>query len=151
MAFPAQPGREIPSFRVQERSGCAITLNKFQGVGTLHSGSFGSSNTKIFDLEGAGIRTATMSGTYAPKNNFRGTIAYFNGDTESFTTTYDADSESAQNLNLVAGNYAGLRADNHTVTVTVESAGTFQDSHQMDASLLEHCLLVQRTMCFIMR
>ncbi len=46
-----------------------------------------------------------------------------NGDTESFTTTYDADSASAPNLDMVLGTYTGLRADNHTVTVTVESAG----------------------------
>ncbi|UVT17047.1 MAG: hypothetical protein H8K04_05705 [Nitrospira sp.] len=102
-----------------------------QGTGTSHSGSFGSSNTRDFNLEGAGIRAATMSGTYGMKENFRGTIAYFNGDTESFTTTYDADSESATNLNLVAGNYGGLRADNHTVTVTVDSAGTFS-GHSTD-------------------
>lgn len=65
-----------------------------------------------------------MNGTYVPATSFSGTIVYFNGDTESFTTMYDADSESAMNLNLVAGNYAGLRTDNHRVTVTVESAGT---------------------------
>ena len=95
-----------------------------QGTGTSHSGSFGSSNTRDFNLEGAEIHSATMSGTYVPAKSFRGTIAYFNGDIESFTTTYDAESELAPNLNLVAGNYTGLRADNHAVTVTVESAGT---------------------------
>ena len=55
---------------------------------------------------------------------FHGTIAYFSGDTGSFTTTYDDDYESTPNVNLVAGTYAGVRADNHTVTVTVDSAGT---------------------------
>ncbi len=95
-----------------------------QGSGTSHSGSFDSSNTRDFNLEGAGILSATMSGTYVPAKSFRGTIAHFNGDRESFTTTYDAESELAPNLNLVAGNYTGLRADNHTVTMRVESAGT---------------------------
>jgi hypothetical protein len=65
-----------------------------------------------------------MNGSYVPNKSFLGTIAYFNGDTESFTSTYDADSEVATNLNLVAGIYAGLRTDHHTVTVTVDSAGT---------------------------
>ena len=102
-----------------------------QGTGTSHSGSFGSSNTRDFNLEGAGILAARMRGTYVQKNSFHGTIAYFNGDTGSFTSTYDADYESAPNLNLVAGNYSGLRADNHTVTVTVDSAGTLS-GHSSD-------------------
>lgn len=107
------------------RDNPSVLAGLVQGTGTSHSGTFGSSNTRDFNLEGAGIHAATMSGTYVQKKSFNGTIAYFNGDTESFTTTYDADSESAPKLNQVAGNYDGLRADNQTVTVTVDSAGTF--------------------------
>lgn len=99
-----------------------------QGTGTSHSGSFGSSNTRDFNLEGAGILAATMSGSYVQKKSFNGTIAYFNGDTGSFTSTYDEDYESAPNTNLVAGNYSGLRADNQTVSVTLGSAGTVSGS-----------------------
>ena len=95
-----------------------------QGTGTSHSGSFGSSNTRDFNLEGAGIRAATMRGSYVPNKSFDGTIAYVTGETESFTSTSDADSESAPNLTLVAGTYAGLRADNQTITMTVDSTGT---------------------------
>ncbi|MGE0469652.1 MAG: hypothetical protein AB7L09_12815 [Nitrospira sp.] len=94
-----------------------------QGSGTSHSGSFGSSNTRDFNLEDAGIRVATMRGTYVPNKRFDGTIAYFSGDTESFTSAYDGDSESVPNLTQLAGTYAGLRADNSTVTATVDSAG----------------------------
>ncbi len=101
-----------------------ILAGLIQGTGTSHSGSFGSSNTRDLSLEGAGIRAATMRGSYVPNKSFRGTIAYFTGDTESFLSTYAADSESASNLILVAGTYSGLRTDNHTVTVTVDSAGT---------------------------
>jgi hypothetical protein len=82
-------------------------------------------------VEGAGIRAATMRGSYVPNKSFDGKITYFNGDTESFTSTYDADYESAPNMNLVAGNYSGLRADNQTVTVTVDSAGTLS-GHSTD-------------------
>ncbi len=102
-----------------------------QGTGTSHSGSFGSSNTRDFNLEGAGILAATISGSYVPKESFRGTVAYFNGDTESFTSTYDADYESIGNMNLVAGTYSGLRADNHTVTERVDSAGALS-GHSSD-------------------
>lgn len=95
-----------------------------QGTGTSHSGSFGSSNTREFNLEGAGIRATTMRGRYVPSKSFDGTIAYVTGETESFTSTSAKDSESAPNLTLVAGTYAGLRTDHHTVTVTVDAAGT---------------------------
>ncbi len=106
-----------------------------QGTGTSHSGSFGSSNTRDFNLDGVGIRAATMRGSYVPNKSFGGTIAYFTGDTESFTSTYDADAESAPNLTLVAGTYSGLRTDNHTVTVTVDSTGTLS-GHSTDGCTL---------------
>jgi hypothetical protein len=95
-----------------------------QGTGTSHSGSFGSSNTRDFNLEGAGIRAATMHGSYVQNRGFLGAIAYFNSEAESFTSTYDGDSELVSNLNLVVGTFSGLRTDNHTVTVTMEAAGT---------------------------
>ncbi len=99
-----------------------------QGTGTSHSGSFGSSNTRDFNLEGAGIRAATMSGTYVQKNSFNGTIVYLNGDTGSFTSTYDENYEIAPNMNLAAGKYSGLRAHNQTVSVTLGSAGIVSGS-----------------------
>ena len=108
-----------------------ILAGLIQGTGTSHAGSFGSSNTRDFNLEGAGIRAATMHGSYVPSKSFHGTIAYFSGDTESFTSAYDADSESAPNLTLVAGTYAGLRADHQTITMTVDSTGTLS-GHSTD-------------------
>lgn len=72
-----------------------------------------------------------MSGSYVANKSFQGTIAYFTGETESFTSTYAGDSESAPNLTLMGGIYAGLRADNHMVTVTVDSAGTIS-GHSTD-------------------
>ena len=104
------------------RNNPTVLAGVIQGTGTSHSGSFGSSYTRDFSVEGADIRAATMRGTYVPEKSFYATIAYFNGDTESFTSTYDEDLKSA--LNLVAETYAGLYADHHTITVTVEAAGT---------------------------
>jgi len=113
-----------------------------QGTGTSHSGSFGSTNARDFNLEAAGIRAATMSGSYVPNKSFHGTIAYFNGDTENFTSTYDTNSESTPNLNLVAGSYDGLRADHHTVTVTVDLAGTLS-GHSTDGCTFAGTLFPQ--------
>ncbi|MBS0156333.1 MAG: hypothetical protein JSS38_17235 [Nitrospira sp.] len=101
-----------------------ILAGLIHGTGTSHSGSFGSSNTRDFNVEGTGIRAATMRGSYVPSKRFDGTIAYVNGETESFTNTYDGDSKSAPNLTLVTGTYSGIRTDNHQVTVTVDAAGT---------------------------
>ncbi len=101
-----------------------ILAGLIQGTGTSHSGSFGSSNTRDFNVEGAGLRAATMHGTYVPKQTFRGTITYVTGNTESFTSTYEANSATVSNLSQVAGTYTGVRTDNHSVTVTVELAGT---------------------------
>lgn len=108
-----------------------ILAGLVQGAGTSHSGSFGSSNTRDFNLESPGIRAATMRGRYVPNQSFDATIAYVTGETESFTSSYDADSGSAPNLTQVAGAYSGLRTDNHTVTMTVESAGTLS-GHSTD-------------------
>jgi len=99
-----------------------------QGTGTSHSGSFGSSNTRDFNLEDGGIRAATMRGIYGQKKGFNATITYFNGDTGSFTSTYDADYELIPNMNHVAGTYSGLRADNQMVSVTLGSIGTVSGS-----------------------
>jgi len=99
-----------------------------QGTGTSHSGSFGSSNTRDFNLEDGGIRAATMRGIYGQKKCFNATITYFNGDTGSFTSTYDADYELIPNMNHVAGTYSGLRADNQMVSVTLGSIGTVSGS-----------------------
>ena len=108
-----------------------ILAGLVQGTGTSHLGAFGSSNTMDFNLEGAGIHAATMRGSYVQKRNFHVTITYVNGDTESFTSTYNAAYESASNMNLVAGNYSGLRADNQAITMTVDSTGTLS-GHSTD-------------------
>lgn len=108
-----------------------VLAGLIQGTGTSHSGSFGSSNTRDFNLEGAGIRAGTMNGSYVPNKSFLGTIAYYTGEAESFSSTSAKDSESAPNLTQVTGTYAGLRSDNHQVTVTVESVGTLS-GHSTD-------------------
>jgi len=105
------------------RNNPTVLAGLVQGTGTSHSGSFGSSNTRDFSVEGADIHAATIRGTYVPKKSFDATIAYFNGDTERFSSTYDADYEVPRNLTRVAGTYAELRPNKHTVTVTVDAEG----------------------------
>jgi len=52
-----------------------VLAGLIQGTGTSHSGFFGSSNIRDFNMEGAGIRAATMSASYVPNKSFHGTIA----------------------------------------------------------------------------
>jgi hypothetical protein len=101
-----------------------VAAGLVQGNSTSQLGSFTSSNTKDFNLEGAGIQDATIAGNYVQKNSLNGTITYANGTTGSFTSTYDADYELAPNMTLIAGTYTGPIADGQTVTVTASSAGT---------------------------
>jgi len=70
-----------------------------------------------------------MSGSSILNKNFHATISYLTDNTESFTSSYDADSESAPNLTPVAGTYVGLHAYTHTVTV--DGVGTFS-GHSTD-------------------
>ena len=101
-----------------------VAAGLVQGNGTSQNGSFTSSNTKDFNLEGSEILDATISASYIPKNSLNGTIAYLNGGTGNFTSSYDVDYELDPDMNLIAGAYSAPLADSQTVTVTASSAGT---------------------------
>jgi hypothetical protein len=101
-----------------------VAAGLVQGNGISNLGSFTSSNTKDFNLEGRGILDATIASNYVQKDTLSGTITYQGGGTTSFGSSYDADYELAPNMNLVAGAYSALISSNQTVTVTVTSAGT---------------------------
>ena len=108
-----------------------VLASLIQGTGTSHLGFFGSSDTRDFNLEGAGVHAATMRGSYVPSKSFQGTIAYFNGEEESFTSKYDANSATLSNLSQVAGTYTAVRTGNHSVTVTLDATGRFS-GHSSD-------------------
>jgi hypothetical protein len=108
-----------------------VVAGLVQGNGTSQLGSFTSSNTKDFNLEGSGIQDAMINGSYVEKKSLNGTIAYVSGSKGSFTSTYDADYELAPNTNLIAATYTGPIADGQSVTVTASSAGTLS-GHSTD-------------------
>ena len=101
-----------------------VVAGVVQGNGNSRNGSFASSDTKDFNLEGNGILDATVTANYVEKKSLNGTLTYQSGGTGSFTSTYAPDYELTPDVNLVAGNYSGLTADNEEVTVTLSSAGT---------------------------
>jgi hypothetical protein len=108
-----------------------VVAGLIQGNGASQLGSFTSSNTKDFNLEGSGIQDATIDGSYVEKQSLNGTIAYINGNKGSFTSTYDADYELTPDMNLIAGTYTGPTADGQTVTVIAASDGTIS-GHSTD-------------------
>ena len=105
-----------------------VVAGLVQGTGTSNFGSFTSSDTRDFNLEGLGILNATIAATYVQKSSLNGTITYQNAGTGNFTSTYSANYELTPNMNLVAGVYSGPIADNQTITVTLDAAGTLSGS-----------------------
>jgi hypothetical protein len=110
-------------FLYSVRGNSNIVAGLVQGSGNSQNGSFTSSDTKDFNLEGVGTLDATIAATYVQKQTLNGTITYQIGGTSTFASTYNADYELIPDMNLVAGTYSGLATNNDTVTVTVSSAG----------------------------
>jgi hypothetical protein len=78
-----------------------------------------------FNLEGAGILSFTMAGTYTEKVQLAGTNTYTAGSS-SFTATYDTDYDLAPSLATIAGTYSGEALtvnSNEAATVTITSGG----------------------------
>lgn len=105
-----------------------------QGNGTSAAGTFSSSNARDFNLEGAGVLSATVSASYAAKQSLNGTVSYGVGAPTSFSSTYDKAYEATPSLAaLAAGTFFGEVASSAGVenaTVSVTSAGAISGSSQ---------------------
>lgn len=102
-----------------------------QGSGTSSAGTFSSSNTRDFNLEGLGVLSATVSASYVQKQSLNGTVSYSAGGTTSFSSTYDANYETVPSLAALAGTFTGQVASSagtENATVTVSSAGAISGS-----------------------
>lgn len=99
-----------------------------QGNGTTSGNTFSSSNTKDFNIEGAGVLSATLSADVATKQTFNGTVTYSTSKEQvSFTSSYDPASVTAASLGTVQGTYSGsvvTSAGVEAATVTVSSTGS---------------------------
>lgn len=88
-----------------------ILAGLVQGTGTSHFGSFGSSNSRNFHVEGVGIRAATMSGSYV-LTLVTGTYVGLRPDHHAVTVTVDS-----------AGTLSGHSTDGCTVAGTLFPRG----------------------------
>ena len=102
-----------------------------QGTGSSQTGSFTSSNTRDFSLEGRGVLDATLVGSYVMKQSLSGTVTYVLGGQTTFNSTYNADYDLIPDINLVVGTYTGSTATTsgtEIVTVTLSSPSSITGS-----------------------
>jgi hypothetical protein len=76
-----------------------------QGNGTSNNGVFTSSNARNFNFTGAGVLTATLSGTYTEKQFLAGVFNYADGSSAPFSATYDSIYETAPQLASLVGGF----------------------------------------------
>lgn len=98
-----------------------------QGSSTASGGVFLSNNAKDFNIEGLGVHSATISGTYSTKQSVSGTFLYDDASTVAFTGIYDNDYEITPSVATIEGTYSGtvafsLGIENATVSVSTSGA-----------------------------
>jgi hypothetical protein len=96
------------------------------GTVTLGSGKI-SANLKDYNLEGLGISSGTMTGTYSARQNITGTVTFQHASL-NFSTSFDSASAVPASLSAVAGSYFGTAATVagfDAAAFTVSQDGTF--------------------------
>jgi hypothetical protein len=97
-----------------------------QGNSTSNNGNFNAANGVDFNLEGLGLNTFSLSGTYTAKGKLGGTLTYTGGRTDNFTSTYISDYDLTPSLATIADTYSGSAASGgglEAVTVSISSSG----------------------------
>lgn len=97
--------------------------------GNLRAGASGwtSPNAKDFNLEGDGVQSVSVEGSFTAKSSFVGTITLADGSATSFASIYDPSYSLVPSLGAVAGTYSGaatalLAAQPATLTVAISGA-----------------------------
>lgn len=79
-----------------------------------------------YNLQGAGITSATLSGTYTAKTSINGTVSYANGAKVTLAGNYDPTYDTAPTLAASQGNYAGTSVTalgSDVVILTADASG----------------------------
>lgn len=105
----------------------SIIAGAVVGSGTSSNGSFTSNNARDINLEGLGLLSGTVSGSYVYKRSFSGFASYpALNQTVTVTGSYSADYELIPTLAAVAGTYSGRVGHPRgaeSATITVSSSG----------------------------
>jgi len=97
-----------------------------QGSSTSSGGVFLSNNAKDFSIEGLGVHSATISGTYSTKQSLSGTVLYNDASAVDFSGIYDNNYEITPSVATIAGTYSGTVAFSlgiEDATVSVSTSG----------------------------
>lgn len=104
----------------------AVIGGVVQGGSSASAGTWTSGDAKDFNLEGAGVLSASLAGTYIAKQSLGGTVTYANGSATTFSGAYNTAFEAAPSLSAVSGFYSGtvaLSQGSQVATISVASSG----------------------------
>jgi len=108
------------------------------GNSSMTGPNFISSNAKDFNLEGAGILSATVSAVVATKQSFDATITYQNGFTSTLSARYDSDYEREPSLASITGTFFGAVAFSQgaeSAEITFSQDGKFSGAGESGCSV----------------
>jgi hypothetical protein len=103
----------------------SVLTGVVQGSGTSVNGSFSSTDGMGFRVGGTAA-AVNLSASYRERVSLQGTITPQAGGTaETFSTTYDANYDTAANLSDVSGNWHGSLPSGETFALNVAPGGSF--------------------------
>ena len=108
------------------------------GNSSMTGPNFISSNAKDFNLEGAGILSATVSAVVATKQSFDATITYQNGFTSTLSARYNIDYEREPSLASITGTFFGAVAFSQgaeSAEITFSQDGKFSGAGESGCSV----------------
>jgi hypothetical protein len=98
-----------------------------QGTASSVNGSFSSADGIDFNVEGQGIKAATLSASYVPRQGLDGSVSYpALNQAFTFTSSYNSDYDQAPSASAIAGTYTGIASvasSNELTTLVVGAQG----------------------------
>jgi hypothetical protein len=99
-----------------------LVAGALQGKVRAGATRWSSPDAKDFSLEGNGVQSVAVEGSYTPGAAFGGTVTFANGTATQFQAVYDATYSLPASLEAVSGSYTGsavwlLGAQDSTLTI----------------------------------
>jgi hypothetical protein len=98
------------------------------GTGTFDGTRFTSGDARDYNMEGAGVKPASLAGDIASRRSFNGSLASGTPASMTFTSAYSPEIEGTATLAALAGTYPGqvtFSLGARAGTFVVTSAGAF--------------------------
>lgn len=88
----------------------AVLGGAVHGNSSASAGTWSSGDARDFNLEGAGVLSASLGGTYSTKQSIAGTVTYASGASTNFSGTYSSNYETTPTLPALTATYTGTVA-----------------------------------------